>query len=67
MLVRWGSAALGGATMPKLLALFQSFRWAIALLVAVLAAVVFRRGYEELAASIWLFALILVLPMWWSA
>jgi hypothetical protein len=36
----------------------------LALIAAVVAAVVFRQGYQELAAVIWLGSLILVLPMW---
>jgi hypothetical protein len=36
----------------------------LALGVAIVAAVVFQQGYQELAALIWLGSLILVLPMW---
>jgi hypothetical protein len=44
--------------------ILRRFSWALALLVAALAAYVFRCGYEEVAAVIWLLSLILVLPMW---
>jgi hypothetical protein len=50
--------------MQMLLAALWRFNWVLAFLVAAVAAVVFRYGYEELAALIWLMSLILVLPMW---
>ena len=50
--------------MEKLLPAFARLRWAVALVTALVAAAFFRQGLEEIAAIIWLFALILVLPMW---
>jgi hypothetical protein len=50
--------------MQMLLAALWRFNWVLALLIAVVAAVAFRYGYEEVAGVIWLISLILVLPMW---
>jgi len=47
-----------------LLAALWRFNWVLAFLVAAMAAVVYRYGYEEVAVVIWLISLILVLPMW---
>jgi hypothetical protein len=38
--------------------------WLLALVLALTAAFIFRSGYEEIAAIVWLLSLILVLPMW---
>jgi hypothetical protein len=54
----------GGSGLQKLLATLCRFNWALAFVIAAVAAVVFRYGYEEVAAVIWLISLILVLPMW---
>jgi hypothetical protein len=48
----------------KLLAIARKLNWIFALVIGLIAATVFRQGYEEVAAVIWLVALILVLPMW---
>jgi hypothetical protein len=48
----------------KPLAIFKKLNWILALIVAIVAAVAFQQGYQELAAVIWLGSLILVLPMW---
>ncbi len=53
-----------GTDVHKLLKYLLKFNWALALLIAGGAAVVFRCGYAEVAAAIWLLSLILVLPMW---
>jgi len=50
--------------MGKRLVVGGKLRSAIAVVIATLAAALFGQGLEELAAIIWLFALILVLPMW---
>jgi hypothetical protein len=49
---------------PLLLVIYKSLNWIVAIVVALTAAIVFRQGYEEVAAVLWLGALILVLPMW---
>jgi hypothetical protein len=36
----------------------------LAVFLALTAAFIFRSGYEEIAAIVWLLSLILVLPMW---
>ena len=50
--------------MQKLLAILGKLNWMLALIVGLIAAIVFRQGYEDVAAVIWLVSLILVLPMW---
>lgn len=42
----------------------RKLAWLWALLLALTAAFIFRNGYEEVAAVVWLLSLILVLPMW---
>jgi hypothetical protein len=49
---------------PLLLLIYKTWNWILAIVVALIAAIVFRHGYEEIAAVIWLGSLILVLPMW---
>ena len=46
--------------MQKLLATMGKLNWILAFIVGLFAAIVFRQGYEEVAAVIWLMALILV-------
>jgi hypothetical protein len=48
----------------KFLSAAQKLYWVPALLLALIAAFVFRSGYQEVAAVIWLVSLILLLPMW---
>ena len=50
--------------MPKHLDVVRRLHWLWALFLALTAAFIFRNGYEEIAAIIWLLSLILVLPMW---
>jgi hypothetical protein len=50
--------------MGKVQLTIGKLRAAIAVVIATLAAALFKQGWEEVAAIIWLFALILVLPMW---
>jgi len=50
--------------MPKHLDVVWRLHWLWALFLALTAAFIFRNGYEEIAAIVWLLLLILVLPMW---
>ena len=50
--------------MPKLLDVARRLHWLWALFLALTAAFIFRGGYEEIAAIVWLVSLVLVLPMW---
>jgi hypothetical protein len=50
--------------MPKHLDVVWRLHWLRALFLALTAAFIFRNGYEEIAAIIWLLSLILALPMW---
>jgi hypothetical protein len=47
-----------------LLIILWRLNWAFALLLALGAAFVYRGGYEEAAAIIWLVSLIILLPIW---
>jgi hypothetical protein len=49
--------------MDKLLGAARRLNWLLAVLLAVVAAVIFSKGYEEIAAIVWLASLILVLPV----
>jgi hypothetical protein len=44
--------------------MLRTFSWILAVFLALIAAFVYRREYEALAAVIWLISLVLVLPMW---
>jgi hypothetical protein len=50
--------------MQRGLSVARGLHWLWALSLALTAAFIFRNGYEEIAAIIWLLSLILVLPMW---
>jgi hypothetical protein len=44
--------------------MLRTLSWILAVFLALIAAFVYRREYEALAAVIWLISLVLVLPMW---
>lgn len=50
--------------MQKLLIALRRLSWVLALLLAIAAAFIYRGGYEEEAAVIWLASLIILLPIW---
>ena len=50
--------------MSKHLDVARRLHWLWALFLALTAAFIFRNGYDEIAAIVWLLSLILVLPMW---
>ena len=54
---------LGKTSMEQLLPTLARLKWAIALVAALVAAALFRKGLQEGAAIVWFFALILVVPM----
>ena len=61
---RMGAMPGRESTVQKLLTLLGKLNWILALIIGLIAAIVFRQGHEEIAAVIWLVSLILVLPMW---
>jgi hypothetical protein len=42
----------------------RRLNWLFALVLALIAAFIYRSGNEEIAAIVWLLSLIVVLPMW---
>jgi hypothetical protein len=56
-----------GDFVQKLLNIARRLSWIWALALAVIAAFIYRGGYEEIAAIVWLSSLIIVLPMWTSS
>jgi hypothetical protein len=59
-----GASGEGKSGVQKLFIALRRLSWALALLLALVAAFVYRRGYEEEAAIIWLVSLIILLPIW---
>jgi hypothetical protein len=54
----------GGTGVQKLSVALRKLNWVFALLLALAAAFIYRDGYEEAAAVIWLASLIILLPIW---
>ena len=59
-----GTSRRGRSGVQTLLTILWRLNWAFALLLALGAAFVYRGGYEEAAAVIWLASLIILLPIW---
>ena len=59
-----GTSRRGRSGVQKVLIILRRLSWALALLLALAAAFIYRGGYEEAAAVIWLASLIILLPIW---